>query len=35
MEMMGRQEKKCKKLLDNLKEKTRYWKLKVEALVTH
>jgi hypothetical protein len=32
IEMMGRQGRRCKQLLDDLKEKRRYWKLKEEAL---
>jgi hypothetical protein len=31
-EITGRQERRRKQLLDNLKEKRRYWKLKEEAL---
>jgi hypothetical protein len=31
-EMMGRRGRRCKQLLDYLKEKRRYWKLKEEAL---
>jgi hypothetical protein len=31
-EVTGRQERKCKQLLDDLKETTGYWKLKEEAL---
>jgi hypothetical protein len=31
-EMMGRRGTRCKQLLDDLKEKRRYWKLKEEAL---
>jgi hypothetical protein len=32
VEMMGRQGRRCKQLLDDLKEKRRYWKLKEEAV---
>jgi hypothetical protein len=32
IEMTGRRGRICKKLLDDLKEKRRYWKLKEEAL---
>jgi hypothetical protein len=32
IEMMGRRGRRCKQLLDDLKEKGRYWKLKKEAL---
>jgi hypothetical protein len=32
IEMTGRRGKRRKQLLDDLKEKTRYWKLKEEAL---
>jgi hypothetical protein len=32
IEMMGRRGRRRKQLLDNLKEKRRYWKLKEEAL---
>jgi hypothetical protein len=32
IEMMGRQGRRYKQLLDDLKEKRRYWKLKEEAL---
>jgi hypothetical protein len=32
IEMTGRGERNHKQLLDDLKEKRRYWKLKVEAL---
>jgi hypothetical protein len=32
IEMMGRRGRRCKQLLDDLKEKRRYWKLKEEAL---
>jgi hypothetical protein len=32
IEMTGRRGRRCKQLLDDLKEKTRYWKLKEEAL---
>jgi hypothetical protein len=32
IEMTGRWERRCKQLLDELKEKRRYWKLKEEAL---
>jgi hypothetical protein len=32
LEMMGRRGRRCKQLLDDLKEKRRYWKLKEEAL---
>jgi hypothetical protein len=32
MEVMGRQERRCKQLLDNYKETRRHWKLKEEAL---
>jgi hypothetical protein len=32
IEMKGRQGRRRKQLLDNLKEKRRYWKLKEEAL---
>jgi hypothetical protein len=32
IQMMGRQGKRCKQLLYDLKEKRRYWKLKEEAL---
>jgi hypothetical protein len=31
-EMTGRRGRRCKQLLDDLKEKRRYWKLKEEAL---
>jgi hypothetical protein len=31
-EMMGKQGRRCKQLLDDLKERRRYWKLKEEAL---
>jgi hypothetical protein len=30
--MTGRRGRRCKQLLDDLKEKRRYWKLKEEAL---
>jgi hypothetical protein len=30
--MMGRRGRRCKQLLDDLKEKRRYWKLEEEAL---
>jgi hypothetical protein len=32
IEMLGRQGRRCKQLLDDLKEKRRYWKLKEEVL---
>jgi hypothetical protein len=32
IEMTGRRGRRCKQLLDDLKEKRRYWKLKEEAL---
>jgi hypothetical protein len=32
MEMTGRRGRRCKQLLDDRKEKRRYWKLKEEAL---
>jgi hypothetical protein len=32
VEVTGRRGRRCKKLLDELKEKRRYWKLKEEAL---
>jgi hypothetical protein len=32
MEMTGRRGRRCMQLLDDLKEKRRYWKLKEEAL---
>jgi hypothetical protein len=32
MEMMGRRGRRSKQLLENLKEKRRYWKFKEEAL---
>jgi hypothetical protein len=32
IEIMGRRGRRCKQLLDDLKEKGRYWKLKEEAL---
>jgi hypothetical protein len=32
IEMIGRRERRRKQLLDDLKEKTGYWKLKEEAL---
>jgi hypothetical protein len=32
IEMIGRRGRRCKQLLDGLKEKRRYWKLKQEAL---
>jgi hypothetical protein len=32
IEITGRRERRCKQLLDDLKEKRRYWKLKEEAL---
>jgi hypothetical protein len=32
IEMMGRQVRMCKQLLDDLKEKRRYWKLKEEVV---
>jgi hypothetical protein len=32
IEMMGRRGRICKQLLDDIKEKRRYWKLKEEAL---
>jgi hypothetical protein len=32
IEMTGRRGRRCKQVLDDLKEKRRYWKLKVEAL---
>jgi hypothetical protein len=32
IEMMGRRGRRCKQLLDDLKEKRRYWKLKEKAL---
>jgi hypothetical protein len=32
IEVMGRQGRRCKQLLDDLKEMTGYWKLKEEAL---
>jgi hypothetical protein len=32
VEMMGRLGRRCKQLLDDLKEKRRYWKLKEEEL---
>jgi hypothetical protein len=32
IEMMGRRERRRKQLLENLKKKIRYWKLKEEAL---
>jgi hypothetical protein len=32
IEMKGTQGRRCKQLLDDLKEKRSYWKLKVEAL---
>jgi hypothetical protein len=32
IEMTGRRRRRCKQLLDDLKEKRRYWKLKGEAL---
>jgi hypothetical protein len=31
-EMTGRRGRRCKQILDDLKEKRRYWKLKEEAL---
>jgi hypothetical protein len=33
IEMMGRRGRRRKQLLDDLKEKRRYWKLKEEALI--
>jgi hypothetical protein len=32
IEMTGRRGRRCKQLLDDLKEKRRYWKFKEEAL---
>jgi len=32
IEVMGKQGRRCKQLLDNLKEMRGYWKLKEEAL---
>jgi hypothetical protein len=32
IEMTGRRGRRCKQLLDDLKEKRKYWKLKEEAL---
>jgi hypothetical protein len=32
IEIMGRQGRRCKQLVDDLKKKRRYWKLKEEAL---